>query len=87
MARFTKETAKKAGKKSKRGESKKTKAIKELLSPHADDVSLQLVISAKDGQPWAVKLFMEYLYGKPKQEIDFNQAGDIEINVNYVKND
>lgn len=84
MAKFTSKTAGKAGSKSKRGEAKATKAIKELLSPHADKVSLQLVTAAQAGEPWAVKLFMEYLYGKPKQTIEMGTVGDIDINVTFT---
>tara|TARA_R110000823_G_C15555741_1_gene459875 strand:+ start:43 stop:324 length:282 start_codon:yes stop_codon:yes gene_type:complete len=29
-----------------------------------------------DDQSWAVKLFFEYLYGKPKQSVDVTSGGD-----------
>jgi hypothetical protein len=29
-----------------------------------------------DDQSWAVKLFFEYLYGKPKQAVDITSGGD-----------
>ena len=89
MAKFTSKTAKEAAAKQKRGASKATKAIKELLSPHAGAISLQLVQAAKEGQPWAVKLFLEYLYGKPKQSVDVNSIGAVDINITYsdVKED
>lgn len=81
---FNSKTAKEAAKKQRRGKSKATKAIKELLSPHADKVSLQLVQAAQAGEPWAVKLFLEYLYGKPKQTIEMGTVGDIDINVTFT---
>lgn len=81
---FDSKTGKQAARKQKRGEAKATKAIKELLSPHAAKVSLQLVTAAHAGEPWAVKLFMEYLYGKPKQTIEMGTVGDIDINVTFT---
>ena len=42
----------------------------ERLSPLADAGYKALENALKDEQGWAVKLFFEYLYGKPKQTID-----------------
>ena len=42
----------------------------ERLTPLSDDAYKALSDSLKDGQGWAVKLFMEYMYGKPKQSIE-----------------
>jgi len=28
------------------------------------------------GEAWAVKLFFEYMYGKPKQSVDHTTGGD-----------
>ena len=37
------------------------------LTPYDDDVLGVMVEQAKHGEPWAVKLFLEYRYGKPVQ--------------------
>jgi hypothetical protein len=42
----------------------------EKLSPLAPAAYKALKDSLQDGQGWAVKLFFEYLYGKPKQQIE-----------------
>ena len=42
----------------------------ERLSPLANAGYKALEDALKDGQGWAVKLFFEYLYGKPKQSIE-----------------
>ncbi len=42
----------------------------EKLTPHEPTALKALGDALKDGQGWAVKLFMEYKYGKPKQTID-----------------
>ena len=55
-----------AGRKPKAEEQK----LIEKLTPLQDDAYKALSDSLKDGQGWAVKLFMEYMYGKPKQTID-----------------
>lgn len=73
---FNSETASKAGSKSKRGLSKSTMAVKDLLSPHVKQVAKPFLQAAKNGEPWAVKLFFEYLYGKPKQTVDVTSEGE-----------
>lgn len=52
----------------------------ERLSP-LDDIGFEaLKDGLKDGQSWAVKLFMEYRFGKPKQSTDITTNGnDISI--------
>ena len=42
----------------------------EKLTPHEPAALKALGYALTDGQGWAVKLFMEYKYGKPKQTID-----------------
>ena len=39
----------------------------------------------KKGNVAAIKLILEYLLGKPSQEIDLNQDGELKITVEYVK--
>jgi len=62
------------------GSGRKSKAdeqqLVERLSPLDDKGFKALSDGLEDGQSWAVKLFMEYRYGKPKQQIE-------QTNVNY----
>jgi len=45
-------------------------ALVEKLTPY-DDLALQkLIENVEKGQRWAIKLFMEYRYGKPKETQD-----------------
>ena len=46
----------------------------ERLSPLEDKAYKALGDGLEDGQSWAVKLFLEYRYGKPKQQIENNKA-------------
>ena len=55
-----------AGRKPKAEEQK----LIEKLSPLAAPAYKALKDSLADGQGWAVKLFFEYMYGKPKQQIE-----------------
>ena len=48
----------------------------ERLTPLAEDGYKALKSALKDEQGWAVKLFFEYMYGKPKQSIE-------QKNINY----
>lgn len=49
----------------------------ERLTPLSDDAYKALNNALKEEQEWAVKLFFEYLYGKPKQTIDNNNTHKI----------
>ena len=42
----------------------------ERLSPLDNDALEQLKKAINEGKPWAVKLFFEYRYGKPKETKD-----------------
>ena len=42
----------------------------ERLSPLDDEALEQLQIAINDGKSWAIKLFFEYRYGKPKETKD-----------------
>jgi len=46
----------------------------EKLSPLQEPAYKALNNALKDEQGWAVKLFFEYMYGKPKQVIDQNNT-------------
>ena len=63
---------KNAGRKPKADEQK----LIERLTPLQDAGYKALEDGLTDGQSWAVKLFFEYMYGKPKQQIE-------QTNLNY----
>ena len=46
----------------------------EKLSPLQPKAYKALEKSIADNQGWAIKLFFEYMYGKPKQQIDNNNT-------------
>jgi len=52
----------------------------EKLTPLKEDAYKALKSAIKEEESWAVKLFFEYVYGKPRQTIDQHNTGDIEIN-------
>lgn len=56
----------KAGRKPKCDEQK----LIELLTPLSSDAYKALENAIKEGESWAVKLWFEYMYGKPKQMVD-----------------
>jgi len=43
--------------------------LAEKLSPFEEDALEALKIAVKDKKPWAIKMFFEYMYGKPHQTI------------------
>ena len=50
----------------------------ERLSPMADLAYTALQSALKEHEPWAVKMWMEYMYGKPKQMIETKQTHNVE---------
>lgn len=54
-----------AGRKAKDEE----QALIERLSPLSDSAFVALSSAIKEEQSWAVKLFFEYMYGKPKETV------------------
>lgn len=42
----------------------------ERLSPFEDVAVKKLEMAVRNGENWAIKLYFEYRYGKPKQVID-----------------
>lgn len=52
-----------AGRKSK----SKGRALIETLTPYEDSTHAALFAAIKRGEPWAIKLFFAYRYGKPKR--------------------
>ncbi len=69
----------KAGRKSKAEE----QALIEKLSPMEDLAHGKLKEALKEGKDWAIKMFFEYMYGKPKQVVD--QKNTHEINPFNIK--
>lgn len=69
----------------RKGAGRKPKAeeqtLIEKLSPLEDEALEALKDGLKDGQHWAVKLFMQYRYGMPKQvtEIQTTKQGSVAI--------
>ena len=59
-----------AGRKSKAEEQK----LIERLTPLQDSAYKALSNALKEEQGWAIKLFFEYMYGKPKQSIEQNNT-------------
>ena len=60
----------------RKGAGRKPKAdeqqLVEKLSPLAPKAYKALEKSISENQGWAIKLFFEYMYGKPKQQLDVN---------------
>lgn len=61
-----------SGRKSKAEEQK----LIEKLTPLAPVAHAALNSALEDNQPWAVKLFFEYFYGKPRQQVDVTTGGE-----------
>ena len=59
-----------AGRKPKAEEQK----LIEKLSPLEPKAYQALENAIEDDQSWAVKIFFEYMYGRPKQQIDQNNT-------------
>lgn len=47
----------------------------EKLTPMEHKAHAALKQALEEGKPWAVKLFFEYLYGKPRQSVDVTSEG------------
>jgi hypothetical protein len=62
----------KGGRKSKSEEQQ----LIERLTPMADVAHEQLKKALDSGEQWAVKLWFEYFYGKPRQSMDLTTKGD-----------
>jgi hypothetical protein len=48
----------------------------EKLTPLEPLAHQALQDALAEGKPWAVKLFFEYLYGKPRQSVDLTSEGE-----------
>lgn len=69
-----------AGRKSKSEEQE----LIEKLSPLEPDAFKSLKNAIKEEQSWAVKLYFEYMYGKPKQVTDITTNGN-DINISPIE--
>ena len=58
----------------------------ERLSPLEDIAYKALGDGLKEGQSWAVKLFLEYRYGKPKQQIENTNTHNFADGFDVIKN-
>lgn len=61
-----------AGRKAKRDEQQ----LIEKLSPMEAIAHQKLKAAIKDGEQWAIRLYFEYMYGRPKQSMDVTTGGD-----------
>ena len=61
-----------AGRKPKAEEQK----LIEKLSPLEPKAYQALENAIEDDQSWAVKIFFEYMYGRPKQAVDITSGGE-----------
>ena len=52
----------------------------ETLTPFHKDAINALKKAIQEEEAWAIKLYMEFFYGKPRQTINQTTKGDIEIN-------
>jgi len=72
----------------RKGAGRKPKAeeqsLIEKLTPLEDIGFKALQDGLKDGQSWAVKLFLEYRFGKPKQTTDITTNGN-DINISPIE--
>jgi hypothetical protein len=48
----------------------------EKLSPLEPKAYQALEDAIEDNQSWAVKIFFEYMYGRPKQAVDVTSGGE-----------
>jgi hypothetical protein len=68
------------GRKSKAEEQK----LIEKLTPISDEAYLALRLAVNKGDGWAIKLWFEYMYGKPKQATDITTNGN-DINISPIE--
>lgn len=83
--KFDKNTASAAGAKSKRGASDRTKLLNDLLKPEkAKEIFKKLEEKAIGGDMDAIKTYMAYCFGKPKESVDITSNGE-SINIQFKK--
>ena len=62
----------------------KEQKLIEALTPLHDIAISQLEVNIMKGEAWAVKMFMEYFYGKPKETKDLNVKGLPKVVITYL---
>lgn len=74
---FNSQTASEAGKKSKRGQSQRTKLLNSLFNEETTKkVFQELEKKALVGDMDAIKTYMAYCFGKPEAKIDITSDGE-----------
>lgn len=73
-------TGNKGGRKPRADEQK----LIEHLTPMATTARKQLHTAIKAGEKWAIELFFNYYYGRPKQNMDLTTNGE-SINIPPIK--
>ena len=67
---------------------RKSKAVEQQLfdklSIYEDEAQAALKTCVLDKQSWAVKMYFEYMYGKPKERIDHTTNGN-DINASQIE--
>jgi hypothetical protein len=48
----------------------------EKLSPLEEQAFLKLSEAIDNGKDWAIKMFFEYMFGKPRQQTDVTSMGE-----------
>lgn len=75
--KFTSETAREMGLKSKRGMSERTKILNDLFDAEkATAVFRKVEALAVEGDMEAIKLYLAYCFGKPKESVDITSDGE-----------
>lgn len=73
------------GNKGGRRPRKMEKELIQRLSKFDKAANAELGKAIKKGEAWAIKLFMEYRYGRPVTTLDMNVSSEMEIIWNEVK--
>ena len=70
------------------GSGRKSKAdeqnLIEKLSPLEEQAFIKLSEAIDSGKDWAIKMFFEYMFGKPKQQTDITSMGEKIQNVIHL---
>jgi hypothetical protein len=51
-------------------------ALVTKLGPLESRAHIMLAEAVEEGKPWAIKMYFEYMYGKPKQIIEVKKANE-----------
>lgn len=75
----------------RKGAGRKTKSeeqgLIELLGPYESIAIANLAAAIEEGEPWAIKLFFQYRYGRPRQIQDITMGGTMEVTpISFFRN-